>query len=56
MNEKLTICFNPWMIFNQNDDYDSEIEEIAKRGFNCIRLEDGAGLLWDRDGNVRTDA
>ena len=55
MSKKLTICFNPWMIFNQNDDYDSEIEEIAKRGFNCIRLEDGAGLLWDQKGNVRTD-
>ena len=29
--------------------------EIAERGFNCIRFEDGAGLLWDKDGNVRND-
>ena len=29
--------------------------EIAERGFNCIRIDDGAGLLWDKDGNVRED-
>lgn len=55
MNDKLTICFNPWLIFHKNDDYDSVISEIAERGFNCIRFDDGAGLLWDENGNARTD-
>ena len=54
-NEKLTICYNAWMIFSENDDYDSLVGEIAERGFNCIRIDDGAGLLWDKDGNVRED-
>lgn len=54
-NEKLTICFHPWMVYSKNDDFDSEIKEITERGFNCIRIDDGAGLLWDKDGNVRSD-
>ena len=55
MNEKLTICYNAWMIFNENDDYDDLIFQIADRGFNCIRIESGAGLIWDESGNVRED-
>ena len=43
------------MIFCEDDDYDNQISQIAERGFNCIRIEDGAGLIWDKDGNVRTD-
>lgn len=54
-NEKLTICFHPWFIFNENEDFDTLMDEIAERGFNCIRIEGGAGLLWDKDGNVQTD-
>ena len=53
--EKLTICFHPWLIYNQTDNYDELIKEIADRGFNCIRIDDGAGLIWDKDGNVRND-
>lgn len=55
MSEKLTICFNPWMIFHDNDDYDDVISQIAERGFNCIRIESGAGIVWDKNGNVRED-
>lgn len=55
MSEKLTICYNPWMIFNENDDYDNLIFQLAERGFNCVRIDDGAGLLWDDKGNVRDD-
>lgn len=55
MCEKLTICYNAWMIFNENDDYDDQIFQIADRGFNCVRIEAGAGLLWDKAGNVRDD-
>ncbi|MBR2885503.1 MAG: hypothetical protein IKB93_12085 [Clostridia bacterium] len=55
MIDKLTICFNPWMVYSKNDNYDVIIGEIAERGFNCIRIDDGAGLLWDGDGNVRNN-
>jgi len=54
-NEKLTICYNAWMIYSKNDDYDDLVGQIAERGFNSIRIDDGAGLLWDADGNVRSD-
>lgn len=54
-NDKLAICFNPWMIFHENEDFDEQILSIAERGFNCIRIEDGAGLLWDTKGKIRND-
>ena len=54
-NEKLAICFNPWMIYSKNDDYDTVVGEIAERGFNCIRFDDGAGMIWDKEGKVRKD-
>ena len=54
-NEKLTICFSPWLVFFKNEDYYSVIKEIKEREFNCIRFDDGAGLLWDKNGNVRDD-
>ena len=53
--EKLTICYIAWLIFNENDDYDDLLRQIAERKFNCIRIEDGAGLLWDQQGNHRKD-
>ena len=53
--EKLTICFDLSLIFRESDDYDGLIKQMVDRGFNCVRLEDGAGVLWDSDGNVRTD-
>lgn len=52
---KLTICYNAWMIYSKNDDYDNLVGQITERGFNCIRIDDGAGLLWDKDGNARSD-
>ena len=52
-DERLTICFHPWMLFSKNDDYEKIVSEIAQRGFNCIRLEDGAGLIWDSNGKIR---
>ena len=50
--EKLAICFHPWMVFEEKDNFDESIKEMVERGFNCIRIDDGAGLLWDEDGNV----
>lgn len=55
MKDKLTICFNPWLMFHENDDYDAVLKEIAERGFNCIRTEDGAGLIWDENGDLREE-
>lgn len=52
-HEKLTICFPLWMLFNIDDDFDRQMKEIRERGFNCIRIEDGAGLLWDNEGKPR---
>lgn len=54
-NEKLTICYNAWMIYSKNDDYDKVVGEVAKRGFNCIRVDDGAGLYRDENGSLRKD-
>lgn len=49
--EKLTICFDPWMIYNKNTDYEGLMLENLERGFNCIRADYGAGFLWNRDGS-----
>ena len=53
MEKKLTICFIPWLVFNENDDFDALLFQVAQRKFNCIRIEDGAGLLWDEQGKER---
>ncbi len=52
---RLTICYNAWMMFSESTDYHKSILEVKERGFNCIRLEDFAGMLWDADGNERRD-
>ncbi len=54
-NEKLTICFIPWVLFYADDDYERIMREVKERGFNCIRIEYGASFLWDKDGNERTN-
>ena len=55
-NEKLTISFPIWGIFgvepgNIYYDWDKVMPEFVERGFNCIRLETGHGLLTDLQGN-----
>ena len=52
-NEKLTICFIPWVLFYKDDNYAKIMKEVKERGFNCIRIEYGASFLWDKDGNER---
>lgn len=52
---RITICYNAWMMFSESTDYHKSILEVKERGFNCIRLEDFAGMLWDADGNERRD-
>lgn len=49
----LTICFIPWLLFNESDEYSEVLSEIKERGFNCIRFEDAAGFLWHADGTER---
>lgn len=54
---RLTISFPIWGLFDTGDggayhDCDLMMREHVERGFNCIRLDDGAGLIHDRQGNL----
>lgn len=54
--EKLTISFPIWGLYDSDGsgvyaDLDKFMREHVERGFNCIRLDDGAGLMHDKDGN-----
>ena len=56
--KKLTISFPIWGLFDTEPggayhDFDQMMKEHVERGFNCIRLDDGAGLMHDRNGNLR---
>ena len=56
--EKLTISFPIWGLYDIDGkgiyaDTDRMVREHVARGFNCIRLDDGAGLMHDFDGNPR---
>lgn len=56
--KRLTIGFSIWGLYNTSDgaaydDLDRFVREHKERGFNCIRLDDGAGLMHDLDGNPR---
>ncbi len=54
--KRLTISFPIWGLMDTNEggayhDLDRMVREHKERGFNCIRLESGAGLTHDIDGN-----
>ena len=55
--KRLTISFVIWGLFDTGSGPYSDIDRMVsghvERGFNCIRLEDGAGLTHDIDGNRR---
>lgn len=57
--KRLTISFPIWGIYDtpgenaQYKDMDKFVFEHKERGFNCIRLDDGAGLIHDLKGNRR---
>lgn len=55
--ERLTISFVIWGLFDTGNgpyhDIDRMVREHVERGFNCIRMEDGAGLTHDIDGRRR---
>ena len=56
---KLTISFPLWLIYGTKGEYspyydiDRVVREHVERGFNCIRIDSGAGLIHDLNGNLR---
>ncbi|MBQ7206212.1 MAG: hypothetical protein IJS01_00285 [Lentisphaeria bacterium] len=55
--EKLSISFPIWALIDtapggRYADMERFVAEHAERGFNCIRFEDGAGLIHDKDGRL----
>ena len=55
--EKLTISFPIWGLYatDKEDvyyDFDRMMREHKERGFNCIRLDDGAGFMHNPEGEV----
>jgi hypothetical protein len=58
MTDRLAISFWIWALFNTApngffDDLEGRMVELKERGFNCIRIEDGAGLCHDKSGRPR---
>lgn len=55
--QRLTISFPIWGLYDtpggMYHDLDRFVREHVERGFNCIRLDDGAGLMHDLNGNPR---
>ena len=56
--KKLNICFQLWLAFGGTPsspyyDLDNVMIEMKERGFNCIRMDSGAGLIHDIHGNLR---
>lgn len=57
--KKLTISFPLWIIYATKGEYspyydiDKLMVENVERGFNCIRIDSGAGLIHDLEGNLR---
>ena len=56
---KLAISFPIWLIYGTKGAYspyydiEKVIREHKERGFNCIRIDSGAGLIHDLEGNLR---
>lgn len=60
-NERYTIVFPIWGLYDTSPsgfyhDPEKMMEEIAERGFNCVRLDDGAGLMHDFSGRRKGPA
>jgi len=55
----LTISFPLWLIYGTKGafspyyDIDPVMLEHTERGFNCIRIDSGAGLIHDLNGQLR---
>ena len=58
--KRLTISVPIWALYDTGEggvyhDLDKIMVEHKERGFNCMRIDDGAGLMHDIDGNPRGD-
>jgi len=56
-HERLAISFWIWALWDTGtkgafNDLELRMTELVERGFNCIRIEGGAGLTHDADGRV----
>lgn len=55
--DRLTISFWIWGPFDTGrgiyHDSDRRMKELRDRGFNCVRMESGAGMLYTPDGKTR---
>lgn len=57
--KRLTITFPMWMIYATKGEYspyydiDKVMREHVERGFNCMRIDSGAGVMHDLSGNLR---
>jgi hypothetical protein len=56
--DRLAISFWIWALWDIGtsgffDNLELRITELVERGFNCIRIEGGAGLTHDADGKLR---
>ena len=56
--KRLTIAFPNFGLYDTTSggvyhDVDRIMREHKERGFNCIRMDDGAGLIHDLDGDLR---
>ena len=58
MTDRLAISFWIWALWDTGtngffNDLDLRMTELVERGFNCIRIEAGAGITHDADGRPR---
>ncbi|NLF71837.1 MAG: hypothetical protein GX575_22640, partial [Candidatus Anammoximicrobium sp.] len=56
--ERLAISFWIWALWDTGthgffNDFELRITELVERGFNCIRIEGGAGITHDAEGKPR---
>jgi len=56
--ERLAISFWIWALWDTGphgffNDLELRMTELVERGFNCIRIEGGAGITHDADGKPR---
>ena len=56
--ERLSISFPIWALYDMDrggvwEDCEGRMRELKERGFNCVRIDDGAGLYNAPDGTPR---
>jgi hypothetical protein len=56
--ERLAIAFWIWALWDTGpnrivNDFEVRVAEAVERGFNCLRIEGGAGITHDAEGRPR---